>query len=119
MLIVLGEPVPWRRAGRDKRSGRTYTPRKVREAEDFIAWAAKGRKVVLQAGPVSLTLRFYLGEGRKGRRPDLDNLVKLVKDALNGVLYRDDSQVSHLEADRFLYDSNPRTEIEWSAHDHP
>jgi len=31
------------------------------------------------------------------RRHDADNLVKLVLDALNGVLYTDDSQVAELE----------------------
>jgi len=31
-------------------------------------------------------------------RPDTDNLVKSIKDALNGVVYKDDSQVSVLFA---------------------
>ena len=31
-------------------------------------------------------------------RPDTDNLVKSIKDALNGVAYKDDSQVCYLQA---------------------
>ncbi len=31
-------------------------------------------------------------------RPDTDNLVKGVKDALNGIAYRDDAQVCFLQA---------------------
>ncbi len=44
-------------------------------------------------------------------RPDLDNLVKAVKDALNGVLWRDDSQVIELEAKK-IYGNPPGVEIE-------
>lgn len=37
-------------------------------------------------------------------RPDLDNLVKAVKDALNGVLWRDDSRIIELEAKKIYHD---------------
>lgn len=43
-------------------------------------------------------------------RPDLDNLVKAVKDALNGVLWRDDSQIIELEAKK-VYDDPPGVDI--------
>lgn len=33
-------------------------------------------------------------------KPDLDNLVKLIKDAGNGIIWRDDAQVVKLEADK-------------------
>lgn len=33
-------------------------------------------------------------------RPDLDNIVKAVKDALNGICWADDSQVSNLSASK-------------------
>lgn len=44
------------------------------------------------------------------RRPDADNMIKLVKDALNGVFWRDDSQVQ-ISAVK-LYSSRPRTQVE-------
>jgi Holliday junction resolvase RusA-like endonuclease len=69
----------------------------------------------LQTSPVSLIVRFYIGKHRRGRKPDLDNLVKLVQDALSGILYRDDSQVSTLTACRFVQEATPRTEIEWNS----
>lgn len=43
-------------------------------------------------------------------RPDLDNLVKAVKDALSGVLWRDDSQVIELEAKK-IYNNPPGVDI--------
>ena len=35
-------------------------------------------------------------QGRRARRPDGDNIAKTVKDALNGIAYHDDGQVSDL-----------------------
>lgn len=44
-------------------------------------------------------------------KPDVDNYVKAVLDALNGVAFQDDSQIIKLKAQK-LYSENPRTEIE-------
>lgn len=43
-------------------------------------------------------------------KPDLDNLEKFVKDALNKVYWRDDSVISTLIG-RKIYSERPRTEI--------
>ena len=45
-------------------------------------------------GPVKVVVEFW--KAKRGR-PDLDNLVKLVTDALNGVAYRDDEQIQTVE----------------------
>jgi Holliday junction resolvase RusA-like endonuclease len=45
------------------------------------------------------------------KKPDLDNLVKFIKDCLNGVAWLDDSQVERLVAFK-KYSDNPGTEIE-------
>ena len=44
------------------------------------------------------------------KRPDIDNIVKLAKDAMNGVVYRDDAQIVSLRAIK-RYDEKPRLEI--------
>src|SRR5574343_2085618 len=44
------------------------------------------------------------------KKPDLDNLVKFVKDCCNGVLWKDDAQVFSLTATK-AYHPNPATEI--------
>ncbi len=53
---------------------------------------------------------------RHTKKPDLDNLVKFVKDCANGVLWKDDSQVYCLTASK-AYHTSPATEItvEWET----
>ena len=45
------------------------------------------------------------------KKPDTDNIAKLVLDSLNGIAYPDDAQVVCLEVHK-LYDENPRVEME-------
>ena len=46
------------------------------------------------------------------KKPDLDNLIKFAKDCLNGIAYRDDSQVAFYGTPTGKrYDPRPRTEI--------
>ena len=44
------------------------------------------------------------------KKPDLDNLVKMVCDYLIQVAYEDDNLVAEISAKK-IYDKNPRTEI--------
>lgn len=66
-------------------------------------------------GPISLTIVFILPRPkikiwkkqpmpreRHNKRPDLDNLVKSVVDALSGLLWRDDAQIYHVDASKFV-----------------
>ena len=43
-------------------------------------------------------------------KPDSDNLIKFVCDALNGVFYKDDSQITRIQAVK-VYAKEPSTEI--------
>ena len=43
-------------------------------------------------------------------RPDLDNLMKYIFDVGNGILWRDDSNISKMVAEKFWSD-DPRTEL--------
>lgn len=88
-----------------------YTPSKTREYTKQLADEARkvmGERIQFH-GPVSLTLvvtRPFLkswskeelkdaqdGIKKPTTKPDLDNYTKLVKDALNTVVYNDDAQV--------------------------
>jgi Holliday junction resolvase RusA-like endonuclease len=48
---------------------------------------------------------------RPTKRPDWDNLGKLVSDSLNGLAYKDDSQIVEATAAKY-YSDRPRVEIE-------
>lgn len=50
------------------------------------------------------------GELLPAKKPDIDNIVKAVLDALNEVAYRDDTQVVELQV-RKQYSERPRLEI--------
>lgn len=88
-------------------TGRPYERREMREYKSAIAgaWSAACGGPPLE-GPVAVEVHAYrpLPEGRPARaagepwtcRPDADNVAKAVLDALNGLAWRDDSQVVSL-----------------------
>lgn len=47
---------------------------------------------------------------RPTKKPDADNIAKIIADALNGIAYRDDSQIVSLKIEKY-FDTYPRTEI--------
>ena len=47
---------------------------------------------------------------RPVKKPDMDNVVKIVADALNQVAYRDDTQIVDCQCRKF-YSDNPRVEV--------
>lgn len=129
-FTVEGAPVPKARARVAYKGGVTvsYTPEATRAAQDAISWQAKaawGQREPLQ-GPVQLVVVCYLsippswsaerirqaeqGEILPIRRPDWDNLGKLVSDALNGIAWKDDSQVVQATVGKW-YSSRPRTVV--------
>lgn len=94
--IIQGEPVAKQRP-RVTRQGYTYTPKRTREAQDRIGWEWRLQNPggqVITTHPVAVVVEFYYA----GRDKDLDNLAKCVLDALNGVAWADDRQVTTLLA---------------------
>jgi len=111
-LIVTGTPTGKGRPKFVKATGRAVTPAKTRIAENrvYLAWQDAGSPR-LPEGPVYLTLEVVLARplghwnasgdlnaaGRRSwwptKKPDIDNVLKLVGDSLNGCAYRDDSQI--------------------------
>lgn len=104
-FFVPGPPRGKQRARSGK--GRHYTPKETVEAERDIGWQAKkamaGRQPFegpLELGivarydyPASWSPKKRASIFWKTSRPDLDNIAKLVKDSLNGVVWKDDAQV--------------------------
>lgn len=94
---VDGKPRPKERPRRGK-SGVFYTPKATSEWEDHVAAAARactrGRAPLMD--PCAVELIFRCADPRS----DIDNLAKSVLDAMNGIVYDDDSQVVRLHIDR-------------------
>jgi Holliday junction resolvase RusA-like endonuclease len=130
-IVVPGAPVP---KGRPRLStidghARAFTPGKTRRYEDLIRLEA-GRVMEgldqLQ-GPTEVRITAFmqtpqviakhktkgpaaeLGELRPTTKPDVDNFAKVI-DALNGIVWRDDSQVVQLTVRKF-YSTRPRLEL--------
>ena len=55
--------------------------------------------------------KVYHGKLRPTKKPDLDNIAKIVLDSLNGLAYKDDSQVVSLRIDKF-YAEKPLVKVE-------
>lgn len=99
---VLGKPRP-----RFAKTGRVYTEKKFAQYERAIAAAYKAAGGQLLLGPVQVDILIHrtLPASRPKKveaeadmvKPDVDNVAKIVLDALNGVAYKDDSQVIRLK----------------------
>lgn len=88
------------------RYGRAYTPKKTRAFEQSVRaeWLRQyGDRFASWEGPVSLSVRasrelaasnprYWEGRADTGK-PDADNVLKSVMDALNGAAYRDDAEI--------------------------
>ncbi len=110
MNIVLPFPPSSNRYWRSFR-GRVVKSQEARDYQRAVICLATGDAhsgfPTLLTGAVGLELNFY----RPQRRGDLDNRLKVLVDALQGILYSDDKQVSELHA--YLHDDkqNPRVEV--------
>ncbi|MFC2000183.1 RusA family crossover junction endodeoxyribonuclease [Chloroflexota bacterium] len=116
------EPIPKARARTVVRNGKVYsfTPR----ATELAQWELQQsipeelRGAFPKHTPVRLKIGFYFprpGSIPKKRRlpttrPDLDNYLKLVQDALNKIVYDDDAQITTVYMGK-RYGSPPRIEI--------
>ena len=90
--------------------GRIHTPKRTKQYQQDLALAALVARGPWRAleGPVCLRVQlFYRCPNSKtaqspcfggGGRGDLDNVLKAISDACNGVLYLDDRQIVELAA---------------------
>ena len=130
MITVYGRPQGKGRPRYTVRGGHAvaYTPESTRtyEAQIRQAWAEQdGRDFGPAALAMVLTAYYPVpSKARKAEReamlsgqvpvtdkPDLDNVLKAVMDALNSTAYQDDRQVTHINAAR-VYSEDPRIEID-------
>lgn len=68
--------------------------------------------------PKTQDVRLYIYWYRARKAGDVDGIIKALMDALEGVLYQNDKQVTELHVHRFDTEKhNPRVDIllEWNA----
>lgn len=128
-FTIMTEPVAQGRPRASTVHGkvRMYDPKKSRDFKRYVsAIAAKFAPASLLEGPLQLEVKVYkpslksfskkkalaAEEGllRPTTKPDVDNYVKGVKDALNKVIWHDDSQVVDLKVSKW-YSEKPRVEV--------
>ncbi|EJW19033.1 RusA family crossover junction endodeoxyribonuclease [Paenibacillus alvei] len=128
-FTIYGDPVAQGRPKFSTAGGfpRAYDPKKSRDFKDYVKLAASEHAPdELITEPLRLEVTFYRQmpksfskkkavEAEEGRllpvtKPDIDNYLKAVKDALNGVIWRDDSCVTDVSMKK-RYSSKPRIEI--------
>lgn len=126
-FTVLGEPRGKGRPRFSRKSGRPYTPDKTVSYENLITTEYRRQvgdkgldgdldmRIIAYFGiPKSASKRkrqqMEAGELRPAKKPDMDNIMKVVADALNAVAYRDDAQVVDCQLRKF-YSNQPRIDV--------
>lgn len=120
-IVIAGKPIP-KKSVRLGKHGAYNSQKKIM---DDIRWQIKSQhKGKLLAGAVKLEVIYFMpipaSLSKKKRallpytyhitRPDSDNLTKLIKDCMSGIVYKDDSQVADGHYKK-IYSEEPRTEI--------
>lgn len=125
-ITIPGTPIAKKRP-RFARRGKfvsTYNPQETEEGKFICLMSTqlKGHKPIPAGTPVFLEAQFHMPfpasmsakkreTARHTKKPDVDNLLKFIKDCANGVLWHDDSQVVLVLAQK-LYSDTPCTVIE-------
>lgn len=133
LFTVPGEP---KGKGRPRlgRSGHAYTPHDTAVYENLVKVCFKEKYpkhvpldpdaevraeiIAFYSIPKSASKKkrndMLMGFARPKKKPDCDNIGKIICDALNGIVYHDDSQVVDLEIRKY-YSDEPKVKIrmEW------
>jgi Holliday junction resolvase RusA-like endonuclease len=114
-FTIPGPPQPKERARKGK-SGKWYTPERTRRYEAHVHTCAlagvspQARERCFAAERIELlSLLVFFPDGR---RRDGDNVAKAIQDALNGVLWVDDSRIRQLSVTKSVDPSNPRVDVQ-------
>lgn len=121
VFTVLGQPVAKGRPRVTKWG--SYTPEKTVNYENLVKFSYLEKYQEKIEGNLSLEVKFYFQTPkstskknkelmeleiiRHNKRPDIDNCIKAITDALNSIAYDDDSQIVEIKASKY-YSETPR-----------
>ena len=127
-FVIPGEP----KAKQRPRLGKwgAYTPKMTVQYENWVkqCWAEQGN--LWFTGEIKATITAYfgipkstskkkkeemlLGKIKCTKKPDTDNIAKIVLDSLNGIAYKDDSQIVELHVFK-KYSEEPKVVVEFEG----
>jgi Holliday junction resolvase RusA-like endonuclease len=123
-ITIPGDPQGWQRTRTG--NGLHFTAPETRAYQNTIRWLAKAAHMEVITGPVSVVIEAHYripdsatkkrkaamlaGEEYPLKKPDIDNVVKNVLDALNMSAWTDDAQVVSLNVSK-VWSDNPRVEV--------
>lgn len=125
-FTILGSPKAWQRHRASRFSG-MYDPNTSDKAvlvsqfsdefgKDFpmiqgeVILEIKSYKPIPKSMPKSTAALYEAGLMQPISKPDVDNYIKLIQDAINGVIYNDDAQIIKIVSEKYL-SFRPRVEI--------
>lgn len=119
--VIMGDPVPLARPRFSR--GRVYDKQRNLKLVAGINLRNQHNNTPLLAGPLHLDAEFHMKIPVKGKharldnryhiyRPDVDNLLKFICDISQGIIFKDDSEVSSISIAK-RYAIEPRTEFEF------
>jgi Holliday junction resolvase RusA-like endonuclease len=127
-FTIPGEPVAKARP-KVTRAGIAFTPKKTVNYETLVKqlYWEKHHGQIPMAGPLEMKVRAYFqipknvskkkrlamiaGLDRPLKRPDGDNIMKIIADSLNGIAYHDDSHIVTATVEKH-WGEIPRVEVE-------
>lgn len=128
VITIPGKPLGKQRP-RVLKNGITYTPKETVNYETFVKqlYFEQYNKDKPFEGPVKMRIVAYMpipqstskvkkknmmrGIIRPTKKPDVDNIIKIVADALNGLAYQDDKQIVSCTVEK-VYSDVPRVQVE-------
>lgn len=131
ILVVEGEPTGKGRP-RFTKKGVAYTPEKTREYERKVKLAVQKQNTeniyFIEAVNCEIVANFPIPKNTPKKKkelmlsndllplkkPDCDNIAKIILDSLNGVLYDDDKQITSIIVYK-KYSENPNVTIAFSG----
>ena len=114
-ITIMGDPHPMARPR--VVSGHVYYLSRDVEWRELIRWtcvkALQSQNRKQYEGPLKVKVKFYRAQNPTSKAyGDIDNLLKGLFDGMNGIIFKDDSQIVTVIAEKYQDKENPRCEVE-------